>query len=80
MKLLDQEIAWIAEREVKFRGNIKFTREEVDWTFMVWSRLQGKPVRPSGCGRCAMNVRQNLWTLYLKERDNPEIISTRIDE
>jgi hypothetical protein len=74
-KLLQEEIDWIAEREIKFKGNIRFTREEVEWTFGVWSRRQGRKVKPSGCGRCAMNVRQNLWRLYLLERDNPDIIS-----
>ena len=69
-KLLQEEIDWIAEREVKFRGNIKFTREEMLKSFEIWSRLQGKEVKPSGCGRCAMNVRQNLWRLYLLEKDN----------
>ena len=74
-QLNDEDYSWIQAREIYFRGNNKWSKQEMLHSFEIWERVFGKPKKFTGCGRCAMNVRQDLWRIYLLQRDNPNIIT-----
>ena len=75
LKLTERDYEWMQAREAFFRGNNRFTKPEVEELFRIYYRLTGVEYGSSRCGRCVSGVRQKLWNQYLKERDNPNIIS-----
>jgi len=75
LKFTDHDYQWMQARESFFRGNNRLTKPETEELFRIWYRLTGQQYGTSRCGRCVAGVRSKLWKQYLKERDNPNIIS-----
>lgn len=75
VKLTDHDYEWIQAREAIFRGNNKLTKNENNELFNIYRRLTGEQYGSNRCGRCVASVRSKLWKQYLKEKDNPDIIT-----
>ena len=45
-------------------NNVKLTKEQVDMLFEIYSRVDGKTHKPTGCGRCISNAKKRVKIAY----------------
>jgi hypothetical protein len=45
-------------------NNVRLTKEQVDMLFEIYSRVDGKTHRPTGCGRCISNAKKRVKIAY----------------
>jgi hypothetical protein len=45
-------------------NNVKLNPDQVKMLFQIYSRLDGKEHKPTGCGRCIMNAKKRVKQEY----------------
>lgn len=66
MELTPAQISWIEENRIFFTSNIKPTQELIQELFTIYSHVDGKTHKPTGCGRCIASARNRVWFEYQK--------------
>jgi len=52
------------EAAQRFMGRGIFQPQEIDEMFNLYNRINGTTKRPTGCGKCVINVLKNLQNRY----------------
>ena len=61
--MTQQDYDWLKSNLFIF-NNIRLTQEQVDMLFQIYSRIDGKTHRPTGCGRCISNAKKRVKQEY----------------
>lgn len=73
-QLNERDYLWVQAREGDFVGNNRFTKEDNEELFRILRRATGIDKGSSRCGRCVAGARSEVFKLYLRMKDNPNII------
>ena len=66
--LQPEQIAWIEKNDYFFNvPNRTLTKEDVRYLFAVYSWVDGKNHKPTGCGRCVASAKATVWAQYKKQ-------------
>jgi len=55
---------WIEANLSKLRGNTSWSKEELQMLFNIYSLLDNKEHRPTGCGRCVLTAKAFILKKY----------------
>jgi hypothetical protein len=58
-----EDFEYLKENSFIF-NNVKLTPEQLARLFRIYSQLEGKDHRPTGCGRCVSNVKKRVKAEY----------------
>ena len=72
-QLNPQQIKWIEANLWLFDGPGRtITKETAQTLFAIYSWIDGKNHRPTGCGRCIVTAKQAVWHQYKKQLENDD--------
>jgi hypothetical protein len=72
-QLSQQQIAWIKEHSWLFDGiSRSIDKETMASLFGIYSWIDGKNHRPTGCGRCVMSAKARVWAQYKKQQNDDQ--------
>jgi hypothetical protein len=74
MEFTSDEMQWIGQRYQQFIQNQRWSQEEAQYVFHLYSIVTGKPQRASGCGRCFATAKSNVIKQYTQQ-SNDNILS-----
>lgn len=69
MELTAEQIRWVEDNMLFFTSSIRPNREQIEDLFSIYSMLDGKQHKPTGCGRCIATARNRVWSQFQKQTD-----------
>lgn len=61
--MTQQDYDWLKENQIIF-NNVRLTPEQLTRLFQIYSKLDNKEHKPTGCGRCVSNAKKRVLLAY----------------
>lgn len=61
------DFAWVQRNLNKFQNNVSWQPDEIKILFEIYSKVDKKTHRPTGCSRCVASARARVYVEYQNE-------------
>ena len=65
--LTNQQLQWIQANELRFITNTGWPRDTIQQLFEIYSYVDNKTHKPTGCSRCVATARDIVYKQYKKQ-------------